>query len=289
MDVHSTNTITSSATISLLRKTFASFGLPDTVVSDNAPNFCSKEMDEFFERNGVKHVTPAPYNPPSNGLAERAVRTFKEGLHKFKDGDINVRICRFLYNQRRTACASTGKAPSEMLMGRCFKGPLNSLQKEKKKKGRVDDDIPVLPQFKLHDAVFVRNFGKGESWVPGKIAEVLGVRNYKVQLQDYGNVFWKRHADQIMPRYLTKQVEGDKISLPNFVSSKESLNNSGNMEFQGKSTGSSNNVDSEVHVQDDVGNTPVINDNPPLMSPRVVSEKRTASGRIVKPPIRLNL
>ena len=289
MDVHSTPTITSGATINLLRKTFANFGLPDTVVSDNAPNFCSKEMDEFFGRNGVKHVTPAPYNPPSNGLAERAVRTFQEGLHKFKDGDIKVRICRFLYNQRRTACASTGKAPSEMLMGRCFKGPLHSLQKEKKKKGRLDDDVQVLPQFNLNDAVFVRNYGKGELWVPGKIAEVLGVRNYKVQLQDYGNVFWKRHADQIMPRYLTKHVESDRQPFPNFVSDKESLNNSSNFEVQDKSTENNNNIDSEVQIQDNVGSTPVISDNPSPMSPRVVSEKRTASGRIVKPPVRLNL
>ena len=90
MDVHCTHTTTSGATINLLRKTFANFGLPDTVVSDNAANFCSKEMEEFFERNGVKHVTPAPYNLSSNGLAERLVRTFKQGLRKFKEGDINV-------------------------------------------------------------------------------------------------------------------------------------------------------------------------------------------------------
>ena len=46
---------------------------------------------------------------------------------------------------------------------------------------------------------------------------------------------------------------------------------------------------SEVQTQGDSCDTPVSNDDPPFMSPRVVSEKRTASGRIVKPPIRLSL
>lgn len=28
--------------------------------------------------------------------------------------------------------------------------------------------------------------------------EVLGLRSYKVCVQDFGNMIWKRHADQIM-------------------------------------------------------------------------------------------
>ena len=88
MDVHVTKSTSSAVTISMLRNTFSNFGLPDIVVSDNASYFVSEEMEVFLRKNGIKHMTPAPYNPSSNGLAARAVKTFKEGLSKFKEGDI---------------------------------------------------------------------------------------------------------------------------------------------------------------------------------------------------------
>ena len=293
MDVHSTHSITSNVTINLLRKSFANFGLPDCVVSDNASNFCSKEMEDFFERNGVKHVTPAPYNPSSNGLAERAVRTFKEGLRKFQDGDINVRICRFLYNQRRTACASTGKAPSEMLMGRCFKGPLNTFHKDKKRKSKVEEPIELLPKFKVEDAIFARNYGRGDTWVPGKIIEVLGVRNFKVQLQNYGNLIWKRHSDQLMHRCLSEQpVNSNNNFVPNFISSGIVSNKPNNEEVENlpvENGHASSNVPMSVDLSSSMPSSPVNSDNILSNSPQVTSEKRTLSGRVVKPPVRLNL
>ena len=292
MDVHSTRSITSNFTIKMLRKTFANFGLPDTVVSDNAPNFCSKEMSEFFEKNGVKHVTPAPYNPASNGLAERAVRTFKEGLHKFKEGEIDCRVNRFLYNQRRTVCASTGKSPSELLMGRCFKGPFNSLKEKKKKRRNLEDAIQVLPKFNLDDAVFAKNYGKGDLWVPGKIVEVLGVRNYKVQLKNYGNVLWKRHADQIMPRFLSEQPNTDQKPLPHFVLNNQSvLNNNNNVEINDQNVNQETIVNSGAHISNEpVKKAPIsVKTNELPMSPKSASEKRTSSGRVVKPPMRLTL
>ena len=58
----------------------------------------------------------------------------------------------------------------------------------------------------MNDAVYARNFGKGDAWVQGKIIEVLGMRNYKVQVQNFGNIIWKRHADQLMFRYHSEPI-----------------------------------------------------------------------------------
>ena len=102
LEIHATRTSTSTATIELMRKTFASVGLPETIVSDNATTFTSEEFTEFLSRNGVRHVRSAPYHPASNGLVERAVRTFKEGMKRLKHGSLNTRLSRFLLRYRIT-------------------------------------------------------------------------------------------------------------------------------------------------------------------------------------------
>lgn len=47
-------------------------------MTDNGPPFVSAEFQEFMERNGVKHITSAPYHPSTNGLAERGVQSVKK-------------------------------------------------------------------------------------------------------------------------------------------------------------------------------------------------------------------
>uniref|UniRef100_H2ZWC5 Gypsy retrotransposon integrase-like protein 1 n=1 Tax=Latimeria chalumnae TaxID=7897 RepID=H2ZWC5_LATCH len=80
---------TVAVTIEKLRFTFATHGLPDALVSDNAPVFTCEEFRSFYERNGIKHIRVAPYHPASNnGLAERAVQTFKNGMRKVNGGTV---------------------------------------------------------------------------------------------------------------------------------------------------------------------------------------------------------
>ena len=60
-----------------MRSSFATLGLPEIMVADNGPAFMSMEFAQFMQRNGIRHVTTAPYHPASNGLAERAIQTVK--------------------------------------------------------------------------------------------------------------------------------------------------------------------------------------------------------------------
>jgi transposase InsO family protein len=65
-------------TIRVLRKLFATHGVPRVIVSDNGPAFASSELAEFFHQNGVRHTFAAPYHPSYNGQVERFVRIFME-------------------------------------------------------------------------------------------------------------------------------------------------------------------------------------------------------------------
>ena len=96
LEVTPVSSTSSQQVVRVLRNLFSTHGLPDVIVSDNGTAFTSVEFETFMKRNGIRHVRCAPYHPSSNGLAERAVQTFKEAMKKTK-GDIDVRIARFLF------------------------------------------------------------------------------------------------------------------------------------------------------------------------------------------------
>ena len=128
LEVHSTSAATSAATISLMRKSFASFGLPEVVVSVNASNFTSAEFETFLKKNGVRDVKTPPYHPASNGIVERAVQTFKAGMKKLQEGSIETKVCQFLFKYRLTPHTSTGVSPAELMFGRRLCSPLDNFR-----------------------------------------------------------------------------------------------------------------------------------------------------------------
>ena len=206
MEVHITNSTASSTTIELLRKSFASLGLPDVLVSDNDTSFTSGEFTEFMRRNGVRHIRSPPYHPSSHGLAERAVQTLKEGLKRCTSGTLNTRLSRFLFSYRITPHTSTGLSPSEMLWGRKLHSPLDRLQPDPERKARqaaesqrtTHDSHAVDRKFGLSDQVYARNYGAGPKWLPGVIVGLQGSALYRVRLDNRDIII--RHIDQLRHR-----------------------------------------------------------------------------------------
>ena len=96
------NTSTSSATIEKLRIPFATLGLPEIVLTDNGSNLVSRELEDFLKQNGIRHIRTTPYHPASNGMAERAVQTFQEGIKKMNGRSVETRVSRFLARYRIT-------------------------------------------------------------------------------------------------------------------------------------------------------------------------------------------
>ena len=61
-----------------MKKIFARFGIPETVMCDNGPQYISQEFEQFAKSYGFTHVTSSPLFPQSNGQAERTVQTVKK-------------------------------------------------------------------------------------------------------------------------------------------------------------------------------------------------------------------
>ena len=63
IEAYSTDSTASSKVIELSRTLFAQFGIPEVVVTGSGAGFVSEEFETYLTRNGVKHITSAPYHP----------------------------------------------------------------------------------------------------------------------------------------------------------------------------------------------------------------------------------
>ena len=64
------STTTTSKTIKKHRFLFASYGLPQQLVTDNGLQFKSEEFEIFMKKNGIKHTCCAPNHPSLNRAVE---------------------------------------------------------------------------------------------------------------------------------------------------------------------------------------------------------------------------
>ena len=67
------------------------FGFPKTLVSDNAQEFVSTELNAWCQRNGMLKKESPPYHSLSNGAAERAVQVIKAGLRAWPSSKTNFK------------------------------------------------------------------------------------------------------------------------------------------------------------------------------------------------------
>ncbi|KAJ8378082.1 hypothetical protein AAFF_G00248770 [Aldrovandia affinis] len=173
--------------------------------------FCGEQEFEHFLKNGIKHVTTAPYHPSSNGCAERAVRrVFKEGIKKM--GRV---VWRRSYPG---SCLSTDQPlrprPShaaELLMNRRIRTQLDLVRpslagkvglNQAKQKEHHDKHAGTAPS--QADSVYVR--GYAGKWIP---ATLIGGPPSILESETQDGKLVRRHQDQIRPRDDWTQTESN--------------------------------------------------------------------------------
>ncbi|GBO02098.1 Uncharacterized protein K02A2.6 [Araneus ventricosus] len=90
LEVYPMKVTTTKKTIECLRDSFARFGLPRVLVSDNGSQFTSYEFHKFMQGIGIKHKTSAPFKPSSNGQAERYVAILKQSLRAMQKYESSI-------------------------------------------------------------------------------------------------------------------------------------------------------------------------------------------------------
>ena len=121
-------------------------------------------------------------------------------------------MSRFLFAYRNTPHTTTGSSPAELLLNRRPRTRLDLIQpsvearveKKQYSQKRSHDKSAKPRSFKVQDKVYIRNFGDGESWIPGTITRLLGPFSFVIELADGRSV--RRHIDHVLPRSLKRNA-----------------------------------------------------------------------------------
>ena len=69
---------TEKATISIFRRVFDTYGVPDEIKSDNRPPFNSHKFEEYTQEEGFKHRKVTPRRAEANRDVEKFMQRIKK-------------------------------------------------------------------------------------------------------------------------------------------------------------------------------------------------------------------
>ncbi|KAL7076970.1 hypothetical protein ACQ4LE_003721 [Meloidogyne hapla] len=198
----------SAAIIKKIRGIFTTFGPPNTLVSDNGRQFVSFEFDSFLEDFGIRHLKSPPYHPPSNGLCERFIQTFKNGVKKMLDCSISLEIAQetVLLEYRASPHPTLGESPAKLFLKREIRTPIDLVKIPTSKINPLSNELeekklnfsPKQKIFEIDEQVWVRLYGEKAKWEAAMIRERSGENVYKVEFEDGSERV--AHSDQLRAR-----------------------------------------------------------------------------------------
>ncbi|UYV70783.1 K02A2.6-like [Cordylochernes scorpioides] len=258
---------TTHSTILHCKSIFARHGIPEEVRSDNGPQF-GLEFKKFAKEYGFHHITSSPRFPQSNGFIESMVKNIKNQLKKGRDPYLSLL-------GYRTAPLENGYSPAELCMNRKLRTTvptspvqlqsripdlenLEMREKDQRHKKKTHFDIHhrarELPHLDKGTRVWVKDLR-----VPGVVLEDAGSPRSYIVNSPKGIL--RRNRFHLLPN-----PQGEKIDM------EDEEMESPEMSQCFTSTGDNTTCDSE-----------------PRTFQRSPEPVKTRSGRVVKPPDRLNL
>ncbi|UYV80861.1 K02A2.6-like [Cordylochernes scorpioides] len=166
--------LTAQEVISRLKSIFARHGIPETVRSDNGPQFqkvLGSEFSKFSKEWSFKHITSSPKFPQSNGFIEAIIKKIKQSFKKEED-------CYLTLQAYRTMPLESGYSPAELLMGRRLRTSVPAIESslmpryldsealQEREKRRVINqkrlydkrhDVHSLPPLQQGDSIWIRD------------------------------------------------------------------------------------------------------------------------------------
>ena len=118
-ELHILRSTTSASIAAKLHKTFTQHGFPEKIVTDNAPNLRSVDINDYCKHYAIEHSKACPYWPQGNVEIERFYRTLGKAIRTScaEGQDWRTAIEYFLFQYRTTPHSTTKESPAKILMG----------------------------------------------------------------------------------------------------------------------------------------------------------------------------
>ena len=289
---------TSDQVILHLKSIFARHGIPETMVSDNGPQFDSSVFKQFAREWGFQHETSSPRYPQANGKAERGVGIVKSLLNKAKESQSDPYLALLAYRQ---APRENIDAPAKVLMGRELRSKVPQIKVRKKAVKRMsasqfygnqirlyNDHAKDLPQLRPGDVTRVKGV-QGYWDTKATVQEQVGPRSYRV-LTESGSAL-RRNRRHLLKTKETVDREVP-VSFPSGATQRQQetplwQKPSSQDETQHQGNAQEQELDSSVKQTMDTNRSAASKGLMGTAQDRLPNVTR--SGRIVKPVTKLNL
>ena len=119
----------SIAIVKKMKKIFSRLGIPETLRSDNEPQYTAQVFKEFSKDWNFKHVASSPEYPKSNGFVERHIEIVRNLLTKAKQSGKDQYLAML---ESRNCPVENSSSPAQLIYGRCLRS-LSSIYQEKLK------------------------------------------------------------------------------------------------------------------------------------------------------------
>ena len=187
---------TSASIVKFCKEQFARYGIVDTLISDNGPQFLSAEFSDFAKAWCFNHCTSSPYHSRSNGKVESAVKIAKTLLKKSHADNSDFMLA--LLDWRNSPTPEIKTSPVQRLMSKRTKSilPIDSrllypkvvenvqndvLRKREKAKVYYDRTSKPLRDLKEGDVVRVQPLTRSGTWEMGKCIKKVAPRSYLIE------------------------------------------------------------------------------------------------------------
>ena len=222
-----------------LRKTFATYGIPDDITTDGGPEFTSTVTKKLLTSWGTLHRLSSVANPHSNCRAEVGVKIIKRLIagNAGSNGDIDIdSFQKAILQYRNTPDPSTKISPATIVFGRSIKDLIPVLpgkyhphpywtqlmlqrertldQRHARDHDRWTEHSRPLPPLRVGDRVRVQNQTGNypNKWdKTGVIVEVKQYHQYNVKMTDTGRVTLRNR------KYLRRYERPDTTGHPTEV------------------------------------------------------------------------